>query len=95
MQAIKTRYYGPTGSKGPRIRCVCDAGSLTVPYPHEFNEETAHAFAASRLMVRLGWTRANGYAGLWTTGALPNQSGYVHVYRDGGFTPDDFTGDAQ
>lgn len=57
MQAIKTTYHGPTAFQGARIKAVCEAGSVTIPYPYEKGQgEPAHAVAALKLCKKLGWT---------------------------------------
>ena len=35
MQAIQTKYIGPTNTKGARIKAFCAAGSITIPYNYE------------------------------------------------------------
>jgi hypothetical protein len=61
MQAIVTRYLGPTDYRGSRIKATCDAGSITIPYPHELSGEDVHRKAAEALVDRLGWNEAGGY----------------------------------
>ena len=85
MQAIVTKYLGPTNSRGPRIKARCDAGSIEVPYDHAESEEAAHALAAMELVRKLGWTYKAGYMGHWVTGSLPQKDAdfYTFVYVDG------------
>jgi len=78
MQAIVTKYIGPTDTKGSRIKATCDAGSITIPYPHELSGEDVHAAAAMALVRKLGWDQ-HGYKPFWQCGSLPNQAGYVFV----------------
>jgi hypothetical protein len=78
MQAIITKYLGATNNKGARIKATCDAGSVTIGYPHEWYEEAAHASAAMALVKKLGWNDTTQY-GHWVSGGLPDQSGYVFV----------------
>jgi len=47
---IRTRYIGPTDTKGGRIRATNGARSVTIPYPHELSVEDAHAEAAEKLV---------------------------------------------
>jgi hypothetical protein len=61
MQAIVTRYLGPTDTRGSRIKATADAGSVTIPYPHELSGEAVHRAAAEALLVKLGWDTAHGY----------------------------------
>ena len=57
MQAIRTRYYGPTNTRGSRITASCEAGRLTVPYDHALDLDDNHKAAADALTAKLGWTR--------------------------------------
>ncbi|QOR55742.1 MAG: hypothetical protein YHS30scaffold667_38 [Phage 65_10] len=55
MQAIQTKYLGPTNLKGSRIKAWCDAGSLTISYPYEAGPgEPAALVAAKALVKKLG-----------------------------------------
>ncbi|MGZ8888002.1 MAG: hypothetical protein ACXW1D_00420 [Halobacteriota archaeon] len=78
MQAIHTKYFGPTNSKGSRIKATCDAGSVTIPYPHELSGMDCYKAAADALVKKLGWTDA--YYGELVGGGLPNNGGYVFVF---------------
>jgi len=53
MQAIRTRYHGPTNVRGSRIIAKCGGGS--VPYNHALNLDGNHAAAAQLLLQRMGW----------------------------------------
>jgi len=55
MQAIQTRYFGPTNSRGSRIKATAAAGSITIPYPHELSGQAVHRAAAEALAHKLGW----------------------------------------
>ena len=54
MQAITTKYLPATNTKGARIKASCEAGSVTISYPHEAqNAFAAHALAMYRLALKL------------------------------------------
>lgn len=55
MQAIVTRYLGPTDTKGARVKAACEAGSLTVSWSYAIGTEENHDRAAHALAERLGW----------------------------------------
>lgn len=55
MQAIQTRYFGPSNVRGSRIKATCAAGSITVGYDHALNSEKNHEAAAIALIAKLGW----------------------------------------
>jgi hypothetical protein len=50
---IRTRYLGPTDTRGARIRATNGARSVTIPYPHELSVEDAHVSAAEKLVDKL------------------------------------------
>lgn len=52
MQSILTRFYGPTNSKGARIKAECDRGSIWVCYPYELWGDAVHRFAVDALLER-------------------------------------------
>lgn len=56
MQAIRTRYSGPTNTRGSRIHAKCEAGSLSVSYDHSLNSEENHKAACDALIKKLDWT---------------------------------------
>ena len=81
MQAIETRYLGPTNTRGARIKATSASGkSVTVPYPYEETHGmSAHWPAAKALAESLGWS-----AGEYVGGGTKN--GYVFIaceYRPG------------
>lgn len=55
MRTITTKYFGPTNSKGSRIKATSNSGeSLTIPYYSELGFNS-HSEAALRLARKLGW----------------------------------------
>jgi len=77
MQAIQTKYIPATNTKGSRIKAWCNAGQLTMGYPHEFNEFGAHEHVAKQLQIKLGWV--GKYYGRLYGGGLPGEKGYCFV----------------
>jgi len=55
MQAIVTKYLGPTDYRGSRIKATADAGTITVPYDYALSNEALHRVAADALVEKLGW----------------------------------------
>lgn len=55
MQAIITRYHGPTNTRGSRISARAEAGRTSVAYDHALNIDGNHRAAAQALMAKLGW----------------------------------------
>lgn len=50
MQAIETKYIGPTNHKGSRIKASCERGSITISYDDALNSDEAHIAAAQALV---------------------------------------------
>ena len=77
MKAIETRYYGPTNTRGSRIRAFdLDGNSVSIPYPYDLSGEGCHAAAAKALCKKMNWH------GKLASGAL--ERGYVFVWCIGG-----------
>ena len=73
MQAITTKYLGPTNTQGARIKATCEAGSITVGYRHDLSGDAVHAIAAMALVRKLKW----GGIHSWISGST--KDGYVFV----------------
>ena len=73
MQAIQTKYFGPSNVRGSRIKATCAAGSITIPYPYELSGQAVHRKAAEALAAKLGWN------GQLLGGCLPDGS-YCFVF---------------
>lgn len=54
-QAIRTRYHGPTNSKGSRISAKCAARTLFLSYDDALNSEENHAAACAALVKKMEW----------------------------------------
>ena len=74
MQAIETRYLPATDHKPARVRAICAAGSIIVPYDYDApHGEGPHLTAALALCAKLGWNEVQ-----LVSGAVPsNPKGYV------------------
>jgi hypothetical protein len=72
MQAITTKYHGPTMTRGSRYTATTTSGirHTVTQRPDEDSTET-HRRAAMELAVKLGWSRE------WKEGSL--KDGYVYV----------------
>ena len=79
MQAINTKYLSATNTRGSRIKATCQAGSVTIGYPHELSGMACHAAAAKALVEKLGWGHAH-YGDLMG-GGLPSGD-YVFVFNN-------------
>lgn len=74
LQAIVTKYIGPTNHRSARIRATCSATSLCVAYDHSLGLEENHAAACHALTSKLGWN------GVYIQGGMPDKiGGYVFV----------------
>ena len=72
MQAITTRFHGPTDAKGARITARCAAGRMTSAYTYECLSQD-HMRACYLLLAKLGW------GGEWVGGGLPSGDGDAFV----------------
>lgn len=79
--AIRTKYYGPTNTKGSRIKAMAEAGkhigettSVFTTYDCALDSYDNHERAAKRLCEKLEWE------GTFTSGSLNNDGGMVFVY---------------
>jgi hypothetical protein len=55
MKAIKTKYLGPTDTKGSRVKATCDAGSVVIGYDSALSTEDNHRNAKNLLCDKFGW----------------------------------------
>ena len=55
MQAIRTKYCGPTNWKGSRIQASCRGKTIYVPYDHALNDDANHRAACEKLLRVMGW----------------------------------------
>ena len=59
MQAIKTKYIGPSATKSSRIQASCEARTIYVPYDHALDSDGNHRAACEALLLAMGWTTDN------------------------------------
>jgi hypothetical protein len=76
MQAIMTKYHGPTDTRGSRYSASAQAGRVCIDSNDELNFERNHKAAAKALAMKLGWE------GNWYFGFLPDGRG-VAVQGEG------------
>jgi hypothetical protein len=76
MQAIETKYHGPTNFRGSRVSARCEAGSITLPWDHALSGPENHLAACKALLVKLGWLKNH----VWIGGSAFSLSrGFVFV----------------
>ncbi|WP_322996974.1 hypothetical protein [Castellaniella sp.] len=73
MQAISTKFCGPTNSRGSRVIAKAEAGRIVHPWDHRQGIEDNHKAAAEALARKMGWD------GEWIGGGSPNGCGWVFV----------------
>ena len=74
MQAIVTRYHGPTNTKGTRYSATSSSGhKVYIHKKYELDEDDNHELAARALMKKLGW------AGKIAGGSLKDAHVWVFV----------------
>lgn len=55
MQSIRTKYFGPSNTRGSYIQAKCEAGSIRFGYQPALNSEQNHKAACDALLNKLGW----------------------------------------
>jgi hypothetical protein len=76
MQAITTRFLGPTNFRGSRVKAQCEAGSVIVSWDHALDPEGNHKAACAALLSKLGWHKATT---IWHGGCLPDCKGWAFI----------------
>jgi hypothetical protein len=75
-QAIETKYFGPTNTRGSKVKARCQAKTIFVPWDHRTGIEENHIAAAKKLAEQLEWK------GRWHSGFGPDQTGFHVIERD-------------
>lgn len=73
MQAILTKFLGPTNHRGPRVKASCEAGSIIVSWDDALDSDGNHDAACRALALKLSWF------GTWLGGGLPDTTGNAYV----------------
>ena len=72
-QALETKFYGPTNTRGARVRVKSQAFTRFVSWDHALNPQANHRAAAEAVAAEWGWD------GPWLGGANADSNGYVFV----------------
>lgn len=77
-QAIHTRYFGPTNTRGSRVKAYSEAfpRGISVPWDYALNSEENHMAAAKNFATVKGWD------GVWVAGGAADGKGNVYVRID-------------
>ena len=78
LQAITTRFIGPTNSRGSRFSATCRAGRVIVSRDYSLNANENHIAAANALREKLGWMDIDMQSG------MNHKDEGVHVLCSGG-----------
>jgi hypothetical protein len=78
MQAILTKFLGPTNHRGPRVVARCQAGRLTFTWDDALSADQNHDAVARGLAQKLGW--GEDTHGRLVGGDLPNGTGNCYVF---------------
>ena len=65
MQAIVTKFFGPTNRMGARIKASCERGSLTVSWDYALGIEQNHRAACEALLARFAMEDHERNPGTW------------------------------
>lgn len=80
MQAIVTKYLGPTNYRGARVKATCDAGSVTLSWDHALNPEGNHRVAANHLAFVNGWIGPSCPGWKLLGGSMPQATPYAYCF---------------
>lgn len=89
MQAIITKYLGPTDRRGSRVKAIADAGSITVAWDSALSAEQNHDAAALALTRKFRWD-AKGYRHSLVRGGMPMATPYAYCYVPIGGRADEY-----
>jgi hypothetical protein len=84
MQAVITKYLGPTNSRGTRIKAISWSGSATVGYDYSLNSGDNHKAAAQAICDNLNSAPNVIEDGSWTIEAgaeMPDGRGYAFIMK--------------
>jgi hypothetical protein len=60
MKAILVKYFGPTNTRGSRLKASdLDGNSVTIPYPRTLSSGAGEAHAARLLCAKMQWDSTN------------------------------------
>ncbi len=80
MQAIITKFHGPTNVRGSRVSATADAGKVTLSWDHAKNSEENHMAAAEALARKFNWP------GTYAGGHLPQKNAHYMCFVTVGAT---------
>jgi len=78
MQAIQTRYHGPTNTRPARITARAAAGSISISVHIIPANVNRHRFAAVALCAKLNWSAS--ISNNLLQGSLPDEISEVFVF---------------
>ena len=76
MQAILTKYLGPTNSRGSRVKAHAQSGSIIINWDHGLSNEDNHLLAAKALMNKYEWHK---HSAIKDYGHLPGGAGLAVI----------------
>jgi hypothetical protein len=76
MQAIVTKFIGPTNHRGSRVKATAYAGSVTLSWDHALDTTGNHRAAAVDLANKYKWL---DHSDLSEGGSLPANNGECFV----------------
>lgn len=74
MQAITTKYFGPTTQRGSRVKASCASGWVIIGWDDAISGKDNHILAAKKLAAKFDWD------GAWHAGSTTE--GFVFVATD-------------
>lgn len=84
-QAIKTKYLGPTNTKGTRVRASAYAGSIVVDWDYGIGNNENFEKAAMELIKKFEWHKHRDFVGIASGTAPTGQADecyHVLIYKE-------------
>jgi len=78
MQAIVTKFVGPTTHRGSRVVAKADAGRRVYSWHDDLGIEDNHRAAALAFAHEFGWLDGPYYTNI-TSGSIDGASRYAHI----------------
>lgn len=80
MQAITTKFHGPTNTRGARVSARAQDGRITIRWDYSLGTDGNHDAAAHALAEKFGWLRDDSRL---IGGGLPDGTGNAYVFLRG------------
>lgn len=74
MIVVKVKYYGPTNSRGAKIKATSDIGSVSIPYPYDLSDDDLARAPLIALLDKYPDIKKDG----WILGAIGHTDYWIN-----------------